>query len=150
VSRYEELRRDDMEFHPVDVAVEARLKHSALRRRMIELRARVVAAVLDPHAYLELEELSTDERRDREEAFFNLGYEYGASDVRHRVVRQMTGPIGAGRLEHVASRLRDEIFQAGLSTEETLLLLVESLWMFALGRRRAVRRGLRRTSRRSR
>jgi hypothetical protein len=125
-----------MEFHPVDMAVEARLRHSALRKRMSELRARVVAAILDPRAYLELEELSTDERRDREEAFFNLGYEYGASDVRHRVVRQMTGTIVAGRLEHVASRLRDEIFQAKLSRDETLLLLVESLWMLALPSRR--------------
>jgi hypothetical protein len=136
-----------MEFHPVDIAVEARLRHSALRRRIIELRALVVSAVLDPRAYLELEELSTDERRDREEAFFNLGYEYGASDVRHRVVKQMTGAICPGRLEHVASRLRDEIFQAGLSAEETLLLLVEALWMLALAPRRSARRGQRRAPR---
>jgi len=86
----------------------------------------------DSKSFLELEALSNDERREREEAYFNLGYEYGATSIRHRVMRQMAGRAWPNRLEHVAVRLRDEVLQAGLSSSETLLVLAESLWVLAV------------------
>jgi hypothetical protein len=75
-----------------------------------------------------------DERREREEAYFNVGYEYGANAVRHRVLREMARSAWSERLERVAAHVRDEVSQAGLTTPETLLVPVESLWVLAVRR----------------
>jgi hypothetical protein len=132
-NHYETLRRPDEEFHPVDKAVEARLHHGAVRRRLRQLQTLVMKALgAKSNSFLQFEALSNDERREREEAYFNLGYEYGATSVRHRVMRQMVGRTWPERLEHVATRLRDEVLQAGLSSSETLLVLAESLWVLAV------------------
>jgi hypothetical protein len=132
-NHYEALRRPAEEFHPVDKAIEARLSHGAVRRRLRQLQTHVLRALgSDSKSFLQLEALSNDERREREEAFFNIGYEYGATSVRHRVLKQMVGRAWPHRVEHVATRLRDEVLQAGLSSGETLLILAESLWVLAV------------------
>lgn len=132
-NHYEALRRPDAEFHPVDKAIEARLHHGAVRRRVRQLQAQVVKALgSESKAFLELEALSNDEKREREEAYFNLGYEYGATNIRRRVMRQMARRSWPERLEDVAARLHDEVLQAGLSPSETLLVLAESLWVLAV------------------
>jgi hypothetical protein len=132
-SHYHSLRRDDLEKHPVDTAVEACLHHRAVRRRVVELQDRVKRALgSDVQPLLQLDALQNDERAEREEAYFNVGYEYGANAVRHRVLREMAGRAWPARLEHVAARFRDEIMETGLSSSETLLVLVESLWVLAV------------------
>jgi hypothetical protein len=132
-NHYEALRRPDLERHPVDTAVEARLFHRAVRRRVIQLQERIKSALgNDVQPLLQLDALLNDERAEREEAYFNVGYEYGANAVRHRVLREMARRAWPARLEHVAAHLRDEVIQAGLSSSETLLVLVESLWVLAI------------------
>ena len=132
-SHYEALRRADLERHPVDMAVEARLYHRAVRRRVIQLQERIKSALgTDAHSFLQLDSLLNDERAEREEAYFNIGYEYGANAVRHRVLSEMAQRAWPKRLDVVAARLRDEVMQAGLSSAETLLVLVESLWVLAV------------------
>jgi hypothetical protein len=132
-SHYEALRRHDLERHPVDTAVEARLYHRAVRRRVVQLQERIKSELgTDTQSFLELDALLNDERAEREEAYFNAGYEYGANAVRHRVLREMARRAWPKRLEHVAAHLRDEVMQAGLSSSETLLVLVESLWTLAV------------------
>jgi hypothetical protein len=133
VNHYEALRRQDAEHHPIDVAIEAQLHHVAIRRRIRGLQARLLK-LLGPErqVYFDLEALTADQQHVREVAFFNLGYEYGATDVRRRVIREMSSVGWPKRLEHVAARLRDEILQSGLSEDETLIVLVESLWAFTM------------------
>jgi hypothetical protein len=132
---YEELRRPDLEFHPVDTAVEARLFHRAVRRRIQHLQDRVISALgSDTKAFLQLDALLHDERREREEAYFDVGYEYGANAVRHRVLREMARGVWSERLERVAAYVHDEVTQVGLTPSETLLVLVESLWVLAVRR----------------
>jgi hypothetical protein len=78
-NHYEALRRPDLERHPVDTAVEARLFHRAVRRRVIQLQERIKSALgNDVQPLLQLDALLNDERAEREEAYFNVGYEYGA------------------------------------------------------------------------
>jgi hypothetical protein len=132
-SHYEALRRLDLEKHPVDTAVEARLYHRAVRRRVVQLQERIkVALGADVQPFLQLDALLNDERAEREEAYFNVGYEYGANAVRHRVLSEMARRAWPKRLDVVAAHLRDEVMQAGLSSSETLLVLVESLWVLAV------------------
>ena len=132
-SHYEALRRADLERHPVDTAVEARLYHRAVRRRVVQLQERIKTALGgDSQTFLQLDALLNDERAEREEAYFNVGYEYGANAVRHRVLSEMARRTWPKRLDAVAAHLRDEIMQAGLSSAETLLVLVESLWVLAV------------------
>lgn len=129
---YEDLRRAGEELHPVDVAVEARLSHRVVRRRIRHLQDRIVATLgSDPKAFLQLEELWHDEAREREEAYFNVGYEYGANAVRHRL-REIARGVSADKLEAASARVRDELARVGLTTSETLLVLVESLWVLAV------------------
>jgi hypothetical protein len=132
-SHYAALRRDDLERHPADTAVEARLYHRAVRRRVVQLQERIKNALgTDAPSFLQLDALLNDERAEREEAYFNVGYEYGANAVRHRVLREMVRRAWPARLEQVAAHLRDEVMQAGLSSSETLLVLAESLWVLAV------------------
>ena len=132
-SHYEALRRPDLESHPVDTAVQARLHHRAVRRRVRLLQEQIMRALgSDTKPFLQLDALVNDERAEREEAYFNVGYEYGSNAVRHRVLREIAGRVWPKRLEHVAAHLRDEVLQAGLSSSETLLVLVESLWVLAV------------------
>jgi hypothetical protein len=132
-NHYEALRRTDLEKHPVDTAVEARLYHRAVRRRVVQLEERIKGALgAEAHSFLQLDALLNDERAEREEAYFNVGYEYGANAVRHRVLSEMARRVWPKRLDVVAAHFRDEVMQAGLSSAETLLVLVESLWVLAV------------------
>ena len=132
-SHDEALRRPDLEKHPVDTAVEARLFHRAVRRRAVQLQERITRALgADALSFLQLDALLGDERAEREEAYFNAGYEHGANAVRHRVLREMARGAWPERLEQVSAHLRDEVMQAGLTSSETLLVLVESLWVLAV------------------
>ena len=89
-------------------------------------------SVPTPISFLQLDTLLNDERAEREEAYFNVGYEYGANAVRHRVLSEMARRVWPKRLDVVAAHFRDEVMQAGLSSAETLLVLVESLWVLAV------------------
>jgi hypothetical protein len=132
-SHYEALRRNDSEFHPVDVAVEARVRHGAVRRRIRALQAEILKELgAKAKSFLQLDALANDERHEREAAYFDLGYEYGSAGVRRRVMRQMARRDWPERLEHVAARLQDEVFKSALSSSETLLVLAESLWVLAV------------------
>jgi hypothetical protein len=132
-NHYEALRRPDLEMHPVDSVVQARLEHSAVRRRVRQLQERVMKALgSDTQPFLQLDALLNDERGEREEAYFNVGYEYGSNAVRHRVLREMVPGAWPKRLAQVAARLNDEVLQAGLTSPETLLVFVESLWVLAV------------------
>ncbi len=132
-NHYEALRRPELEIHPVDAAVSARLRHGAVRRQVTRLQSLVLKALgADVTPFMQLETLWNDERREREEAFFNVGFEYGSRHVRHRVLQEMAPRPWPERLEHVAARLHDEVLQAGLSSSETLLVLAESLWVLAV------------------
>src|SRR6266542_4157194 len=85
-SPYERLSGSEGEEHPIDLAVEARVRHEALRRRIQRLQAYVLEALGDDmKAMLDLEALRNDERLERETAYFDLGYQHGFAADRKSV-----------------------------------------------------------------
>ena len=89
---YREANPTDSEEHPIDEEIERRLRHAALRKRIHVAQGHVVAALGEQrHLYLQLEQLLGDHAIDREEAFFNIGYEHG---------------LVAGRAEALAASIR--------------------------------------------
>jgi len=66
------------EDHPIDLAVERRLDRLA-PEKLARLEREVMGSI-ERTLVLELEALRSDIRNDRDEAFFNVGYEHGLSD----------------------------------------------------------------------
>jgi hypothetical protein len=105
------------EEHPVDLAVERRLDRRAPEE--LARREREVMASLDKTLVLELESRRSDIRNDREEAFFNVGYEHGIAD-------------GLARARRGSLRLSKEVQQFVAETRERMVQL-EAPGQAALG-----------------
>jgi hypothetical protein len=116
------------EGHPIDNAVARRVRHVAQRKQLLRLQDRVLARLGEERKpFLELEELRGCVSAEREEAYFNLGYEHGLADERARDRR------GAESALAVATELRERIIQAQLSPREAALGLLECLWAIVTG-----------------
>jgi len=107
------------EDHPIDLVVERRLDRLAsekLARLAREVMGRIEG---DKQPVLELEALRNAISTDREEAFFNIGYEHGLADS---LARARRGSI----------RLSNEVQQFVTETRERMVQL-EAPWQAALG-----------------
>ena len=105
------------EDHPIDLVVERRLDRFAPKK--LARREREVMGSIDRTLVLELEALRSDISNDREEAFFNVGYEHGLAD-------------GLARARRGSIRLSNEVQQFVTETRERMVQL-EAPWQAALG-----------------
>ncbi|WP_223643805.1 hypothetical protein [Corallococcus sp. EGB] len=133
-SYYCQMKPPGEDSHPVDIAVRQRLPQDAERKRLLELQEQVGAQLGKNLAgFLELESLRSDISLDREEAFFDVGYEYGLAEAQARARRGTVVYSEAG--EALARDVRERMVQAQLSFEDTLVALLECLWVAALRER---------------
>jgi len=111
------------EGHPIDSAVARRVRHVAQRKQLLRLQDRVLARLGDDRKpFLDLEELRGCVSAEREEAYFNLGYEHGLADERARDRRGTEKALAA------ATEIRERIVQAQLAPQQAALSLLECLW----------------------
>ena len=129
-SHYEALRRPDLERHPVDTAVEARLFHRAVRRRVIQLQERIKGALgADAPSFLQLDALLNDEGIIRNRlkinsavtnaiAFLEVKREFGSFDtyvwrfVNGKPLRRKRGQPLAARTE-ISDALSKDLLKRG-------------------------------------
>ena len=112
------LRGD--ENHPVDLVVARRVRDRLARKKLARLEREVRGRIEgDKQPVLELEALRNAISTDREEAFFNIGYEHGLADS---LARARRGSI----------RLSNEVQQFVTETRERMVQL-EAPWQAALG-----------------
>ena len=87
---------------------------------------------IDKTLVLELEALRSDISNDREEAFFNVGYEHGLADG---LARARRGSIRLSKeVQQFVTETRERMVQLK-APEQATLGLIECLW--ALARRQA-------------
>jgi hypothetical protein len=112
------LRGD--ENHPVDLVVARRVRDRLARKKLARLEREVRGrSEGDKQPVLELEALRNAISTDREEAFFNVGYEHGLADS---LAHARRGSI----------RLSNEVQQFVTETRERMVQL-EAPWQAALG-----------------
>jgi len=108
------------ENHPVDLVVARRVRDRLARKKLARLEREVRGRIEgDKQPGLELEALRNAISTDREEAFFNVGYEHGLADS---LARARRGSI----------RLSNEVQQFVTETRERMVQL-EAPWQAALG-----------------
>jgi hypothetical protein len=123
--------------HPVDEAVQRRLDHAALRRQIRAATDRLMEALGDEqHLWLRLEELLGDYGGDREEAYFDIGYEHGRSAGRTEGLAEGR-PRAAPAYRDLALRVREAAVNAGLQNSLAAAALTEVAWALVLGDGRA-------------
>jgi hypothetical protein len=112
------LRGD--ENHPVDLVVARRVRDRLARKKLARLEREVRGRIEgDKQPVLELEALRNAISTDREEAFFNVGYEHGLAD-------------SLARARRGSMRLSNEVQQFVTETRERMVQL-EAPWHAALG-----------------
>ena len=114
------------EDHPIDLVVERRLDRLAPKK--LARREREVMGSIDKTLVLELEALRSDISNDREEAFFNVGYEHGLADG---LARARRGSIRLSKeVQQFVTETRERMVQLEAPEQATLGLL-ECLWALA-------------------
>jgi hypothetical protein len=114
------------EDHPIDLVVERRLDRLAPKK--LARREREVMSSIDKALVLELEALRSDIRNDREEAFFNVGYEHGVADG---LARARRGSIRLSKeVQQFVTETRERMVQLE-APEQAALGLLECLWTLA-------------------
>lgn len=116
------------EGHPIDNAVAQRVRHVAARKQLLRLQDRILARLGDDRKpFLDLEELRGCVSAEREEAYFNLGYEQGLAAERARDRR------GQEKEKALATEIRERVVQAQLPPRQAVLGLLECLWALVAG-----------------
>lgn len=130
---YREMGSEAEEEHPIDAAVERRLDHGDLRHQIRAATDRLMEALgEEQHLWLRLEELLAEYRHDREEAYFDIGYEHG------RAAGRAEG-LAAGQLRaapgyrSLAQHVRETAVNSGLLPDLATAALIEAAWVLALG-----------------
>jgi hypothetical protein len=99
---------DARDMHPVDAVVDRRLPARPLRRRIKHLTREVVAALgTRRQLWMNLKEAINELHGDREEEFFNLGFEHGFAAGRSAALN-----LGS-KVRALSARLRDCAIQNG-------------------------------------
>jgi len=127
------LRGD--ENHPVDLVVERRVRDRLAREKLARLEREVRGRIEgDKGPVLELEALRNAISADREEAFFNVGYEHGLADA---LARARRGSIRlSNEVQQFVTETRERMVQLE-APKQAALGLLECLW--ALAQRQAGR-----------
>lgn len=121
------------EEHPVDVAVTRRLQNEAQRHEIWRATKELMEALGERRElWLRLEVLLNDYKAEREEAYFNIGYEHGLAAGRAEILRGSAGEALVPDGLAFADRIRDLAVQANLPVGSTVAALLETAWAFAL------------------
>ncbi len=131
---YAEANPNGEEIHPVDAAIARRLPHRSLRRKIRAATAAMVEA-LGPRRdlWLKLEDLTTRYRLDREEAYFNLGYELGAAAGRTEALAASVRR-GSRAQRELATQIRNITVEAELPPSIKTATLLEITWALVAGK----------------
>ncbi|MBI5526556.1 MAG: hypothetical protein HY897_09485 [Deltaproteobacteria bacterium] len=134
---YEAVEHVASEEHPVDAAVERRLPQKELLKQMRSLSDQMMAALGDErHLWLRLEEVLGDYHINREEFFFNIGYEHGVVAGRADALRALVPRPKSGSMTDdnriFADRVRDLAVQAELPLPLAIASLLETAWVLVL------------------
>lgn len=130
---YAEANHKDDEVHPVDAAIERRLPHRSLRRRLRAATDALMTA-LGPRRKLwfPVEQLKSRYHAEREEEYYRLGYEHGATAGRAEALSART-PRGTRAQRDLASWVRDITVEAHLPLHLKVATLLETAWALVLG-----------------
>ena len=109
--------------HPIDVAVRRRVPQEAAQQELLRLQRAVEAQLADRTPFTALETLRNNMRIDREEAYFNFGYEYGLADG----VARASLAARSKRAKRLAREVRTLVVQAQLPPGEAVAALLECL-----------------------
>jgi hypothetical protein len=132
-SPYQAVEHPPGEEHPVDVAVERRLRHATMRRRILRTTERMMKALGDKRRlWFELEELLNDYHAQREEMFFCIGYEHGLATGRAEVLRRSAGKVLTRESIELSDQVRDLATQCHLPRRLTVAALLEAAWALVL------------------
>ena len=128
---YEDMGDDGVEGHPVDDAVERRLDHAALRRRIRTATDRLTEALGEEQdLWLRLDELLGEQRLDREAAYFDIGYEHGRAAGRAEGLAEGK-PRATIAYRALAEHVREaavNAVNAGLPDAQATGALIEAAW----------------------
>lgn len=125
--------RESEEGHPIDAAVDRVVQHQAARRMLVNFHDQVRAALKNNEkgtkAFLALEELRHEMADEREQAYFNLGYEHGVADKHARERR--SGVTLSEEAKQLAVEMRERLVLKKLPSWQALLCLLECAWSVA-------------------
>lgn len=129
-NHFQRMEHDAEEGHPIDLVVEKRVQHRAARKRLIDLQNKILERLGDnKKPFFALEELRMHVSAEREEAYFDVGYEHGLADA------LATERRGRARLSakagQLATEFRERIVQSQVPTRDALLALLECVWAVA-------------------
>lgn len=125
---YEDMDGEADEEHPVDVLVDRRLDHAALRRRIRAATDRLVEALGEEHdLWLRLEEMLGEQRLDREAAYFDVGYQHGRAAGRAEALADGM-PRASTAYQDLARRIREAVVNASLPPGQATSALLEAAW----------------------
>jgi hypothetical protein len=127
------MRDETHEGHPVDDAVERRLDHAALRRRIRTATDRLMEALGEERdLWLRLEELLGELHLDREAAYFDIGHQHGRAAGRAEALadgKSRTSTVYRELAQHV----REAALNASLPPGQATSALLEAAWALVLG-----------------
>src|SRR5262249_27644505 len=116
------------EDHPIDLMVAPRLDELA-PKKLARMQHEVMGQIGNTEPALELEALRAEISADRDEAFFNVGYEHGLADGLARA-RRGSIPLSS-EVRQFAAETRERIVQLESPSQASLGLL-ECLWGLAV------------------
>lgn len=129
-SPYERVMHDLEEQHPVEVMMAIRLPQTALKESIREAGDEIGDALGDKEAlWLELESLLNQRQAEREEAHFDIGYEFGFAAGRAEALAQLSPSANDGTRE-LAELLRVTAKRSPLPAHATVAALLETAWAF--------------------
>lgn len=130
---YEAAARPGEEQHPVDTAVARRLPHKALRRRTRAAGAKLLRALGDRRdLWFGFEDLASRYHTEREEAYYDFGYERGLAAGRAEGLAAVA-TSGSRARRDLATWVRDITAEANLPSPLKIATLLEVAWALALG-----------------
>ncbi len=108
--------------------MERRLEHQAVRKHLIRLQNQILDRLGDDkQPFFDLEDLRNCMGSEREQAYFDLGYEHGIADELARSRRGAKKPLA------LAEEVRERLVQADLPPRQAALGLIECLWVVVAG-----------------
>ena len=117
------------ENHPIDLVVARRVRDRLAPKKLARLEREVMGRIQgDKQHVLELEALRNAVSADRDEAFFNVGYEHGIADG---IARARRGSIRLSKeVQQFVAETRERIVQLE-APGQAMLGLLECLWALA-------------------
>lgn len=109
--------------HPIDVAFKRRFPQEATQRELVRLQKQVERQLGDRKPFIALETLRNNNEIDKQEAYFNIGYECGLAEGVARANPFTRGAKG----RQLATEVRALAVQAQLSPGEVVAVLFECL-----------------------